>query len=173
MDDNMQPNFEKNVLVYGLFIAILASLIFALFPVVGENGNNILAQAGEQQQLNNQTSIAHNAKGHESHQVIIFQNSSDGLKYTGMITFNLSKPADVISFEEIKVEDQPANATKKIWEVGDKKFVPSTLLKNVTDGSISFNGSGILAHSTSGDKYTGSFILNDTTISNNSSSSNQ
>lgn len=159
----MQPNFEKNVLVYGSFIAILASLTFALLPVVGENGNNILAQTGEQ---NNQSSIAHNAKGHEAHQVIIFQNSSDGIKYTGMVTFNLSKPADIISFEEITNEDQPVNATKKIWEVGDKKFVPSTLLKNTTDGSIIFNGSGILAHSTSGDKYTGSFTLNDTTTSN-------
>lgn len=159
----MQPNFEKNVLVYGSFIAILASLTFALLPVVGENGNNVLAQTGEQ---NNQSSIAHNAKGHEAHQVIIFQNSSDGIKYTGMVTFNLSKPADIISFEEITNEDQPVNATKKIWEVGDKKFVPSTLLKNTTDGSIIFNGSGILAHSTSGDKYTGSFTLNDTTTSN-------
>ncbi|WP_458743249.1 hypothetical protein [Candidatus Nitrosocosmicus sp. T] len=159
----MQLNFEKNLLVYGLFIAILASLTFALFPIVGENGNNVLAQSGEQE---NQTSIAHNAKGHESHQVIIFQNSSDGLKYTGMVTFNLSKPADVISFEEITNEDQPANATKKIWEVGDKKFVPSTLLKNVTTGSVSFNGSGILAHSTFSDAYTGAFTLNDTVTSN-------
>lgn len=165
MDDNMQPNFEKNVLVYGLFIAVLAIFTFALLPVVGENGNKVLAQDGGQQQ-NNQTSIAHNAKGHESHQVIIFQNSSDGLKYTGMVTFNLSKPVDVISFEEI-TEDQPANATKKIWEVGDKKYVPSTLLKNVTEGSISFNGSGILAHSTLSDVYTGTFSLNETAISNN------
>ena len=165
----MQLNFEKNVLIYGLFIVVLASLTFALFPIVGENDNNVLAQAGGQ---NNQTSIAHNAKGHEFHQVVIFQNSSDGLKYTGMVTFNLSKPADVISFEEVTEEDQPVNATKKIWEVGNKKFVPSTLLKNVTTGSISFNGSGILAHSTSGDKYTGSFTLNDTAISNNSSGVN-
>ena len=86
-----------------------------------------------------------------------------------MVTFSLSKPTDVISFDEITDGQQPANATKKIWEVGDKKFVPSTLLKNVTEGSISFNGSGILAHSTSGDKYTGSFTLNDTAINNNSS----
>jgi hypothetical protein len=63
-----------------------------------ENGNNVL---GLSEQQNNQTSIPHNAKGHESHQVIIFQNSSDGLKYTGMVTFSLSKPADIISFEEI------------------------------------------------------------------------
>ena len=159
----MQPNFEKNILIYGIFIAtILASLTFALLPLVGENSNKVLAQ----QEQKNQTSIIHNAKGHESHQVIIFQNSSDGLKYTGTVTFHLSKPADVISFEEITDVDQPANATKKIWEVGDKKFVPSMLLKNVSEGSTSFNGSGILAHSTSGDKYTGSFTLNDTAISN-------
>jgi isochorismate synthase EntC len=173
----MKPNYEKNVLIHALFIAILASLTFSLFYLVGENNNNVLAQVGEQQQQqqqNNQTSIAHNAKGHESHQVIIFQNSSEGLIYTGMVTFDLSKPADVISFEEItEDQQQPVNATKKIWEVGDKKFVPSTLLKNVTEGSIGFNGSGILAHSTSGDKYTGSYFLNDTAISDNNSGSNQ
>jgi len=128
-----------------------------------------MAQDGEQQPQQNQTSMTHNAKGHESHQVIIFQNSSDSLEYSGMVIFNLSKPADVISFEEI-TEDRPANATKKIWEVSDKKFVANTLLKNVSEGSVSFNGSGIFAYSTSGDKYTGSFTLNDTTISNNNSS---
>jgi hypothetical protein len=162
----MQPTFEKKVIAYGLSIAILAGLTFVIGQILVENGNNVL---GLSEQQNNQTSTPHNAKGHDSHQVIIFQNSSDGLKYTGMVTFSLSKPTDVISFDEITDGQQPANATKKIWEVGDKKFVPSTLLKNVTEGSISFNGSGILAHSTSGDKYTGSFTLNDTAINNNSS----
>ena len=163
----MQPNFEKKVIMYGLSIAILAGLTFAIGQIVVGNGNQAL---GLSEQHKNQTSIPHNAKGHQSHQVIIFQNSSDGLKYTGMVTFNLSNPADVISFEQITDGQQPANATKKIWEVGDKKFVPSTLLKNVTEGSTSFNGSGILAHSTSGDKYAGSFTLNDTAISNNTNS---
>jgi hypothetical protein len=163
---NAKYTSVKEVLVYGLSLVILAGLTIAISQIVVENGNIVLAQ----QQQENQTSITHNAKGHESHQVIIFQNSSDGLKYTGMVTFNLSKPVDIISFEEITGEDQPANATKKIWEIGDKKFVPSTLLKNVTDGSISFNGSGILAHSTSGDEYTGSFTLDDTAIGNNNSS---
>jgi uncharacterized protein YxeA len=167
----MQPNTEKKVLTYCLFLAIFASLTLAVLYVVEESGNKVLAQAGEQQQMQqNQTSIAHNAKGHESHQVIIFQNSSNGLKYTGMVTFNLSKPVDVISFEEV-TDEQPANATKKIWEVGDKKFAPNTLLKNITEGSVSFNGSGILAHSTSGDKYSGAFTLNDTAISNNNGTS--
>ena len=90
-----------------------------------------------------------------------------------MVTFSLSKPADVISFEEVTDGQQHANATKKIWEVGDKKFAPNTLLKNVTEGSLSFNGSGIIAHSTSGDKYTGSFTLNDTAINNNNNITKQ
>ena len=155
-------------MIYGLSIAILAGLTFAMGQILVEDGNLVL---GLSEQQNNQTSIPHNAKGHESHQVIIFQNASDGLKYTGMVTFHLSKPADVISFDEITDGRQPTNATKKIWEVGDKKFVPSTLLKNVTEGSINFNGSGILAHSTSSDIYAGSYILNDTAFSNNNSSS--
>ena len=44
---------------------------------------------------------------------------------------------------------------------------------NNINRSVNFNGSGILAHSTSGDKYPGSFTLDDTAICNNNSSSNQ
>ena len=155
-----RQNHVNKVFAYGLFIAGLTVLTFAISQIVSvENVNVVLAQ----QQVN-QTSIAHNAKGHESHQVIIFQNSNDGLTYSGTVTFNLSKPADVISFEE--VTENPTNATKKIWEVGDKKFVPNTLLKNVTNGSVNFNGSGILAHNTLSDVYTGSFTVNDTSTSN-------
>ena len=84
-----------------------------------------------------------------------------------MVTFNLLKPADVIAFEDITGNDN-TNASKKVWEVGDKKFVPTTLLKNVTEGSVSFNGSGILAHSTMSDAYTGNYTLNTTTTTNNS-----
>ena len=61
---------------------------------------------------------------------------------------------------------ESTNATKKVWEVGDKIFAPTTLLKNVTEGSVSFNGSGILAHSTMSDVYTGSYSLNETTTNN-------
>jgi hypothetical protein len=140
----------------------LTGLSFAIYQIgLVENGNMALAQQQEEGQQVNQTSAAHNALGHESHQVIIFQDSSDGVTYSGTVTFNLSKPADIISFEE--VTEDPVNATKKIWEVGDKKFEPNTILKNVTNGSVNFNGSGILAHSTFSDAYTGSFALNDTT----------
>jgi len=161
-------NSAKKVLVYGLFIAVWTGLSFAINQIgFVENGNVVSAQQPQQQeeiQQVNQTSVAHNAIGHESHQVIIFQDSSDGVKYSGTVNFNLSKPADVISFEE--VTEDPTNATNKIWEVGDKKFVPNTLLKNVTTGYVTFNGSGILAHSTLGDIYAGSFTVNETITSN-------
>jgi hypothetical protein len=159
----MQPNFERKLLVYGLFIATLAGLTFAINQVLLENGDRALAQTQQ-----NQTSIPHDAKGHESHQVIIFQNSDDNITYSGTVTFNLSKPADVISFEEV-TDEQPTNVSKKVWEVGDKKFEPNTLLKNVTEGSVSFNGSGILAHNTLSDIYTGIFTLNETATYNTSS----
>lgn len=160
-------NNAKEILLYGLFIAVLASLTFAISQIVlVENGNTVSAQQEDEQQQN-QSSIPHNAKGHESHQVIVFQNSSNGITYSGTVTFNLSKPADVISFEEA-TDEQPTNITKKIWEVGDKRFVPNTLLKNVTNGTVSFNGSGILAHNTLSDVYTGTFTLNDTTTTTTS-----
>ncbi|MBA3750533.1 MAG: hypothetical protein H0X03_06525, partial [Nitrosopumilus sp.] len=137
---NIQRNFAKKALVYSLFIAIVAGITFAIGVTLTEN-NKVLAQ-----QQQNQISVSHNAKGHQTHQIVIFQNSSDGVRYSGMVTFNLSKPADVISIEDI-TRKQPTNKTK-IWEIGDKKFVPKTLLKNVTQGSVNFNGSGILAHNT-------------------------
>ncbi len=41
---------------------------------------------------------------------------------------------------------------------------------NATNGSVNFNDGGILSHRTSEDKYTGSFTLYDTVISNYNSS---
>ena len=159
-----QGNFPKKAIVYGLFIAVLAGITLALAVALTENNNMVLAQ----QQLQNQTSVPHNAKGHQSHQVIIFQNSTEGIRYSGMVTFNLSKPADVISFEDVTGK-QPTNTTKT-WEVGDKIYAPKTLLKNVTQGSVNFNGSGIMAHNTASDLYNSTFTLNDTAISNNNNS---
>ncbi len=159
----MQPNFERKILVCGLFITTLAALTIAINQILLENGDSAWAQKQQ-----NQTSIPHDAKGHETHQVIVFQNPSEGITYTGLVTFNLSKPADVIAFDEITGKET-TNVTKKIWEVGDKKFLPNTLLKNVTEGSVNFNGSGVLAHSTLSKVYTGMYTLNETSTNNTSS----
>ena len=161
---NTQTNFAKKAMAYGLFIAVVTGAAFALGIALIEN-NKALAQ----QQQQNQTSIPHNAKGHQTHQVIIFQNASDGLRYTGTVTFNLSKPADVISFDDITGK-QPTTNTTKTWEVDNKIFATKTLAKNLTQGSVNFNGSGVIAHSTQSNLYNGTFTLNDTSISNNNSS---
>ena len=158
----MHLNFERKLLGYGVFISTLAVLTFAMAQMSFDDITNVFAQLQQ-----NQTSVPHHAKGYESHQVIIFQNPTEKVIYSGMVTFNLLKPADVIAFEDITGKDN-TNAFKKVWEVGDKKFVPTTLLKNVTEGSVSFNGSGILAHSTMSDAYTGNYTLNTTTTTNNS-----
>ncbi len=167
----IQKDFTKKTLSYGLFIAILAGITFALGIALTENNNAVAQQQQQQQQQQNQTSVPHNAKGHQSHQVIIFQNASEGTTYSGAVTFNLSKPADVISFEDITGK-QPAANTTKTWEVGDKTFATKTLAKNVTQGSVNFNGSGVMAHSTQSDKYNGTFALNDTSTSNNNNNNN-
>ncbi|MBA3977609.1 MAG: hypothetical protein H0X50_05385 [Nitrosopumilus sp.] len=164
---NAQKYFTKKALAFSIFMAIFVGMTFALGITLTENAKVLAQQEQQQQQQQNQSSIPHNAKGHQSHQVVIFQNSSDGVRYSGTVTFNLSKPADVISFDDVTGK-QPTNNTK-IWEVGDKKFATTTLLKNVTQGSVNFNGSGILAHSTQSDLYNGSFTLNSTAISNSDS----
>ena len=160
---NKELSFKRKILFYGLSLATIASLTFAINQILIENVDTSFAQTEQ-----NQPSIQHNAKGHESHQVIIFQNPNDNTTYVGVVTFTLSKLADVIAFDEITGKEN-TNATKKIWEVGDKKFVPNTLLKNATEGSVNFNGSGILAHRTLGDTFTGNYTLNDTATNNTSS----
>jgi hypothetical protein len=166
---SIQTNFgKKATMVYGLFLAVAAGTAFALGIALTENPDALAQQ--QQQQQQNQTSVPHNAKGHQSHQVIIFQNYSDGVRYSGTVTFNLSKPADIISFDDI-TEKQPTANTTKTWEVGNKTFSTKTLAKNVSQGSVAFNGSGVIAHSTQSDLYNGAFTLNDTATSNNNNGS--
>ena len=151
----MELNFKRKILLYGLSLATIAVLTFAINQILIDNKDMAYAQVQK-----HQTSIPHNAKGHESHQVIIFQKPNDNTTYVGVVTFTLSKPADIIAFDDLTGKDN-TNATKKIWEVGDKKFAPNTLLKNATEGSVKFNGSGILAHRTLSDTFTGNYTLND------------
>ena len=146
---------------FALFIVLIAGITLSIGVASTSETNKAQAQAQEQQQNQTQASITHNAKGHESHQIVNFQNSSDGVTYAGTVTFNSSKPVDVISFEDITGK-QNANTTVKIWESGDKKLLPNTLLKNATEGSVQFNGSGILAHSAQSNPYNVTFTLNAT-----------
>src|SRR6188472_2992417 len=131
---NKQIKLNKRILFPILVIAVLSGITFALFVTITH-----YSKANALQQ--NQTSVPHNAKGHESHQIIMFQNATEGAKYTGTVNFTLSKPAFIISFDELSKNQDPTKLKVKIWEVGSKKFEPKTLLINATEGSVNFNAS--------------------------------
>lgn len=156
-----QRDLSGKTFTFALFIVLTAGITLILGVALTTEFNK--AQ-GQQQQNETQSSVPHNAKGHESHQIVNFQNSSDGVTYAGTVTFNSSKPVDIISFEDVTGK-QNANTTIKLWESGEKKLMPNTLLKNVTEGSAQFNGSGILAHVTQSDPYNVTFTLNATVVS--------
>jgi hypothetical protein len=66
--------------------------------MLSNNINNIEVYA---QQQTTQTSVQHNAKGHQSHQVVNLQNTTKSIIYSRTVTFNLSKPVDIIAYDDI------------------------------------------------------------------------
>jgi hypothetical protein len=103
-----------------------------------------------------QTSIPHNAEGHSTHQVVDLFSPADGLVYNGKVTFSSSKGVDIIAYHDIT--GQSMNTTGlKVWKVGDKTYVTTTLITNTTSGTVEFVGSGLLAHSAASDTYTVAF----------------
>lgn len=156
----IQKNFSNKTLTLGLIVLLIYVMSLTINNIFIINNT---VQAQQQHIHHTQTSIPHNAKGHESHQVVNFQNSSDGIVYKGTVIFNSSKPVDIISYNELTGQ-QNANKTIKFWEIGDKKFITKTLLKNVTKGTVNFEGSGILAHSTKSNPYNVTFTINDISV---------
>jgi hypothetical protein len=114
-------------------------------------------QAQPNSQIQTQPSIPHNAKGHESHQVVNLQNATEGTTYTGKVTFNSSKPVDVITLEDIT--GQTSNGTVKVWDVDGKQYATKTLMTNATKGTVNFQGTGILTHVASSDPYQVTFSI--------------
>ncbi len=153
-----QGNFLNKTFAICLIVLLMYAMTLNISNILTINNK---VQAQQQEQLHKtQTSIPHNAKGHESHQVVNFQNASEGVIYKGTVIFNSSKPVDIISYSEVTGQ-QNAKMPIKVWEIGDKKFIPKTLLKNVAKGTVNFEGSGILAHSTQSNLYNVTFTLND------------
>jgi hypothetical protein len=144
---------RKNVLVTALVAASLAASLAVAFNIA-------VAQDAEAQAnkftrrisvTSVETSVAHNAEGHSSHQVVNFFSPQDGSIYSGRLTFTSSKGVDIIAYHDITGQ----NATGlKTWKVGDKTYATTTLLTNATAGTVDFVGAGILAHSAASDTYT-------------------
>lgn len=145
-------NFSENSLTIAIVIAIVTMSGVTLESANTDKflGNQVHAQ--QQQQQMTLASIPHNAKGHESHQVVNLQNATEGSVYTGTVTFNSSKPVDIMAYEDVTGKN--TNSTVKIWEVDSKKFATKTLAKNATQGTLGFQGTGLVTHSASSEPYT-------------------
>ncbi len=148
-------NLSEKSLNLGLLIVAIVGIAFATSTRI-LNNNQL-----EAQQQQTQTSMPHNAKGHESHQAVHMQNSSQGVVYNGTVTFSTSKPVDIIAVEDVTGQQQQnTSATANVWDVNGNKFAPKTLMKNVTEGTVNFQGAGILTHSTSSQPYNATFTIN-------------
>ena len=148
-------NLSEKSLSLGLLIVAIVGIAFATSTSI-LNNNQL-----EAQQQQTQTSMPHNAKGHESHQAVHMQNASQGVVYNGTVTFSTSKPVDIIAIEDVTGQQQQnVSATANVWDVNGNKFAPKTLMKNVTEGTVNFQGAGILMHSTSSQPYNGTFTIN-------------
>jgi hypothetical protein len=148
-------NLSEESLSLGLLLVAIVGIAFA--TSISILNNNQL----EAQQQQTQTSMPHNARGHESHQAVYMQNASQGVVYNGTVTFNSSKPVDIIAYEDVTGQQQQnTSASANIWDVNGNKYAPKTLMKNVTEGTLNFNGSGILTHSTSSQPYNATFTIN-------------
>ena len=91
--------------------------------------------------------MAHNAIGHESHQVVQFIEPKNNTLYKGIITFTSSIPIDIIAYHDIsKIADTVNKTAIKPWLVNGKTFAPTTIMKNVTSGTVDFIASGITTH---------------------------
>jgi len=140
-----------------LMIAIAAAAVL----VLGIGISLVIAQNAEAQGVSTkwvkgswvQTSVSHNADGHSAHQVVNFFTPQDGYVYNGKVTFTSSKGIDIIAYHDIT--NQSANTTGfKIWTINGKTYGTTTLMTNVTSGTVEFVGSGLVAHSSMSDQYT-------------------
>jgi hypothetical protein len=138
-------------------IQIVVVLSIALLPAT-LTAIPLQVQGQQEIQIQTQTSIPHNAKRHESHQVVNLQNATEGITYTGKATFNTSKPVDVIAYEDIT--GQTSNGTVKVWDIDGKQYATKTLMTNATEGTVNFQGVGILTHAASIDPYQVTFNIN-------------
>jgi lipopolysaccharide export LptBFGC system permease protein LptF len=149
-------NLSEKSLSLGLLLVAIVGIAFTTSTSI-LNNNQL-----EAQQQQTQTSMPHNAKGHESHQAVQLQNASQGVVYNGTVTFNTSKPVDIIAYDDVTGQQQQQNtsATATVWDVNGNKYAPKTLMKNVTEGTVNFEGAGILTHSTLSQPYTVTFTIN-------------
>lgn len=99
-------------------------------------------------------SVAHDAEGHASHQAAYLLLAKPGFLYSGSMTFSSNKPVDILAYHDITGTDPASLNGVAIHMVDGRTFAMTSLLKNVTSGSISVVATGLLAHVATGDEFT-------------------
>jgi hypothetical protein len=176
------------IIVLSVIFSLTVLLTFGIGNNPYLNPNIAAGQISENMEIinNNISSVPHDVKGHEGHQVVKFLG--DGLEannHVGVVSFNSSKPVDIIAYSEIANNNSTTTANnnstttannnstttannnstttastpKKIWYTETNHFEPETLLKNVSNGSVDFDSNGILAHRPSNDTFFVNFTL--------------
>lgn len=99
-------------------------------------------------------SISHDAQGHSAHQAAYLLLAQPGYIYNGAVTFSSSRPVDILVYHDITGTNATAITGIAVHVVDGRSYAVTTVLRNVTSGSMSFVGTGILAHTATGDPYT-------------------
>ena len=148
-DEGRKPGMSKSILISLLVLSTL--MIGSLLLSYSTIPNFTQAASAEEDTMFHNTqvkkSMAHNAIGHESHQVVQFIEPKNNTLYKGIITFTSSIPIDIIAYHDIsKIADTVNKTAIKPWLVDGKTFAPTTIMKNVTSGTVDFIASGITTH---------------------------
>lgn len=147
---------NKKVIYLSLLAAVLLSSIAASTVAIAEAEKNkhhgkpdaivrkIVESYGE-------TSAAHDAEGHASHQAMYFVHPVAGKVYDGKVTFSASKPVDILVYHDVTGADATGLTVHK---VDGRSYAVTVLMKDATSGTIDFVGAGILAHSPAAEAFT-------------------
>lgn len=90
-------------------------------------------------------------QGHETHQIVRVLEPSDGIIYSGTLTYVTSEPIDIVVIHEIDPADSRGQA---IWKIDDDTVYGWTFIDiDSKAGSFEYAGAGLLLH-TGGDTFT-------------------
>lgn len=94
--------------------------------------------------------------GHEGHQIVRILEPSEGIIYSGTLTYVTSEPIDIVVIHEIDNADAQGQA---IWRIDDDTVYGWTFVDiDSKAGSFEYSGAGLLLH-TGGDVFTATFTV--------------
>ena len=146
--NNIKKNNDRKVsMSKSLLIPLLVLSALIMGSLLSYSIISISAQQDTTTISKIKKSVPHNAVGHESHQVVQFVEPLNNTLYKGIVTFTSSIPIDIIAYHDISnIADKLNKTVIKPWTANGKTFVPTTIMKNATSGTVDFIGSGITTH---------------------------